>query len=92
MSWETCKHFDLRGEGIELETLETTEGCFECLKTGDTWVNLRQCMADGKVRCCDSSPNKHATAHYNETGHGVIYMLDNGLQWCYIDETLDQDL
>lgn len=92
MSFEACKHFEQIGEGVELVSLETTEGCFECLKTGDTWVNLRQCMKDGLVRCCDSSPNKHATAHYKETGHGVIYMLDNGMKWCYVDETVDQEI
>jgi uncharacterized UBP type Zn finger protein len=92
MSFTPCEHFAQRGEEVELTSLDATEGCFECLKTGDTWVNLRQCMTDGKVRCCDSSPNKHATAHYNESGHPVIYMLENLLQWCYIDESLDQDI
>ena len=43
-----------------------TKGCEECLKTGDTWVHLRMCLECGKVGCCDSSKNRHATAHFHE--------------------------
>lgn len=46
-----------------------TEGCEVCLKTGDRWVQLRMCLACGHVGCCDSSKNKHATAHFHATGH-----------------------
>src|SRR6185436_8977885 len=37
-------------------------GCEECLKTGSPWVHLRLCRTCGHVGCCDSSPNRHATA------------------------------
>ena len=46
-----------------------TKGCEECLKTGDTWVHLRMCLECGKVGCCDSSKNRHATAHFHAEGH-----------------------
>ncbi|HEY3201652.1 MAG TPA: UBP-type zinc finger domain-containing protein, partial [Actinomycetes bacterium] len=35
-----------------------------------------------------SSPNRHATAHYKETGHPVIQSFEPGedWRWCYIDD------
>ena len=41
-------------------------GCEECLKIGGEWVHLRICLTCGHVGCCDSSPNRHATAHNRE--------------------------
>src|SRR5262249_53531759 len=46
-----------------------TEGCEECLATGDRWVELRLCLTCGHVGCCDSSKNKHATKHFHASGH-----------------------
>jgi hypothetical protein len=40
-------------------------------------------------RCCDSSPNRHATKHYNATEHPIIEGLRPARRaggWCYIDE------
>jgi len=66
------------------------EGCEECLKTGGRWVHLRYCLTCGHVGCCDSSPGKHATAHFRETGHPVVQSLEPGetWRWCYIDQEL----
>lgn len=69
-----------------------TEGCEECLKTGDRWVQLRMCLACGHVGCCDSSKNKHATAHFHATGHPIMRTIEPGesWKWCYVDRmTLD---
>jgi uncharacterized UBP type Zn finger protein len=64
-----------------------TQGCEECLKTGQRWVSLRLCLSCGHVGCCDSSPGKHATAHFQETQHPVIQALgDQAWGWCYVDE------
>ncbi len=65
-----------------------TQGCEECLKTGDTWVHLRVCMVCAHVGCCDSSKNKHATAHFHATNHPVIRSLEPGESWayCYTDK------
>ena len=65
-----------------------TEGCEECLATGDKWVHLRMCLVCGHVGCCDSSINKHATRHFKETGHAVIKSAEPGENWgwCYVDE------
>jgi uncharacterized UBP type Zn finger protein len=67
-----------------------TEGCEECLKTGDRWVQLRVCLSCGHVGCCDSSKNKHATAHFRGSKHPIIRTLQPGERWmwCYVDETM----
>jgi len=77
-----------------LQSVRVTElpdplrGCEECLKTGDRWVHLRMCLNCGKVGCCDSSPNRHATAHYHESGHPLVRSAEHGEDWawCYVDE------
>jgi uncharacterized UBP type Zn finger protein len=68
----------------------TSEGCEDCLATGSTWVHLRLCMACGHVGCCDSSPNRHATAHFHESTHPVIQSFEPGESWvwCYLDEAM----
>jgi hypothetical protein len=45
-------------------------------------------MTCGKIGCCDSSANKHATAHGRESGHPIIRSTEPGedWSWCYIDE------
>jgi tellurite resistance protein TerC len=62
-------------------------GCEECLKTGEPWVHLRMCLKCGHVGCCDSSKNRHATGHFQATGHPVIRSLQPGesWRWCYVD-------
>ena len=63
-------------------------GCEDCLKIGATWVHLRICLECGHVGCCDSSPNKHATAHYHATKHPIITSGEDGETWayCYPDD------
>ncbi len=62
--------------------------CDECVKTGQRWVALRQCMTCGHVGCCDSSPGRHATAHFHETQHPIMRSAMPGQDWgwCYVDE------
>jgi uncharacterized UBP type Zn finger protein len=66
----------------------SVEGCEECLRTGGEWLHLRICLSCGKVGCCDSSPNRHATAHYHQSNHALIRSLEPGedWSWCYVDE------
>ncbi|HZR81481.1 MAG TPA: UBP-type zinc finger domain-containing protein [Candidatus Binatia bacterium] len=68
-------------------------GCEDCLRIGGQWVHLRLCLRCGHVGCCDSSPNRHATAHWHETSHPVIASWEPGERWawCYADE-LDFDV
>ena len=71
------------------EVAPGSAGCAECLKKGDQWVQLRMCLKCGNVGCCDSSKNKHATAHFRATGHPVMRSIEPGenWKWCYIDRT-----
>ena len=56
-------------------------GCVECDAAGGWWVHLRRCARCGHVGCCDSSPAKHATAHFRATGHPVIQSFEPGEDW-----------
>ena len=82
---DACTHMDQ----IELTELpEDIPGCEECLVMGARWLHLRMCTTCGHIGCCDSSPNRHATAHVNQTGHPVIRSAEPGEDWfwCYEDE------
>lgn len=81
-----CTHL----EQVEiLRPPDEIEGCEECLRTGHTWVHLRMCQTCGRIGCCDSSPNRHATRHARESGHPVLRSAEPGetWSWCVIDET-----
>jgi uncharacterized UBP type Zn finger protein len=80
---EGCSHF----REIH-EVSPNSNGCEDCLKTGDAWLHLRLCETCGHVGCCDSSKNKHATMHYHATHHPMIKSFEPGEDWgwCYIDE------
>ena len=62
--------------------------CEDCIKINDDWVHLRQCLVCGHVACCDSSKNKHATAHFHHTAHPIIRSAEPGedWRWCYVDQ------
>jgi uncharacterized UBP type Zn finger protein len=72
----------------------TPAGCEECLRDGSRWVHLRLCMSCGHVGCCDSSPNRHATAHFHGTDHPVVQSYEPGERWayCYADGDLASDI
>src|SRR5437660_2509249 len=82
MAQSTCPHV----KQIRPVT-PNSEGCEECLATGDRWVHLRLCLTCGHVGCCDSSKNKHATKHFHASGHPVMKSAEPGESWgwCYID-------
>jgi hypothetical protein len=56
-------------------------GCTDCDATGSWWFHLRRCAACGHVGCCDSSPNQHASAHAQGSGHRVIQSFEPGEDW-----------
>jgi hypothetical protein len=64
--------------------------CDECVKTGDDWVHLRTCQQCGGTRCCDSSPNRHASRHARASGHPVVASAQPGERWlyCYVDDAI----
>jgi uncharacterized UBP type Zn finger protein len=77
-----------------LETITVTElpesvaGCEDCLASGGVWMHLRICLECGHVGCCDSSPNRHASAHAAAKDHPLIRSLEPGedWSWCFVDE------
>lgn len=62
--------------------------CEECVKIGASWVHLRTCQSCGVTLCCDSSPNRHASAHARAKRHPVVASAEPGERWlyCYPDE------
>ena len=80
----TCSHLDEIGN----VTPRTPAGCAECLATGGRWVHLRLCLSCGHVGCCDSSPGRHASAHFRQSAHPIVQSFEPGerWRWCYVDE------
>jgi CPA1 family monovalent cation:H+ antiporter len=80
---ETCEHL------ASYPAVETTTDpvCSACIDEGVQWVSLRECLICGRVACCDSSPKRHADAHFRDTGHPVIESAEPGedWRWCYLD-------
>ncbi len=66
----------------------SAKGCEDCLKIGGRWVHLRLCLTCGHVGCCDSSPNRHASAHFQASRHPIVQSFEPGedWRWCYVDE------
>jgi hypothetical protein len=85
---EACTHLEF----IETEEANS-DGCEDCLKIGGRWVHLRRCAACGHVGCCDSSPNHHATGHFQASGHPIMQSFEPGEDWywCYVDEVVFED-
>jgi uncharacterized UBP type Zn finger protein len=82
----TCAHVDTLPAEV---TPDSTEGCKDCLDAGHhDWVHLRICLSCGHIGCCDSSPARHATAHFKNVGHPIIQSFEKGEDWrgCYSDE------
>ena len=80
---DECTHLD-QIQRVELNN----KGCAECLRLGDSWVHLRQCMICGNVGCCDDSKNKHASKHFHASHHPIIRSLEPGENWywCFVDK------
>jgi uncharacterized UBP type Zn finger protein len=83
----SCQHTDTI-RVVELPP--EVAGCEECLEQGTRWVHLRMCQTCGHIGCCDDSPEKHATAHYERTEHPIIRSAEPGedWSWCYLDQVM----
>jgi uncharacterized UBP type Zn finger protein len=79
----TCTHL-----GEIKDVAPSSRVCDECVAMGSTWVHLRMCLSCGRVGCCDSSPNRHATAHFDDAGHPIMRSVEPGeaWRWCFVDE------
>jgi uncharacterized UBP type Zn finger protein len=79
-----CQHIEALAKVAKAKRRE----CEECVKTGDRWLHLRTCQTCGGTRCCDSSPNQHASHHAKAAAHPVINSAEPGESWlyCYPDD------
>lgn len=80
---DTCSHLD-----TIVDAPPSDDGCTDCLRIGGQWMHLRRCAECGHVGCCDSSPHRHATAHFRATGHPLVQSFEPGEDWywCYVDD------
>jgi CPA1 family monovalent cation:H+ antiporter len=80
-----CEHLQEPRPPVEPHTLGQ---CDACMDMGSRWVHLRMCVICGNVGCCDSSPQTHATKHFEETGHEVMRSAeaDEDWRWCFVDQ------
>jgi uncharacterized UBP type Zn finger protein len=86
---QECTHLD------QIQVTGTDKDyCEECVKTGSPWVHLRMCLTCGHVGCCDSSPNKHASKHFQSSAHPLVRSIQPGETWvwCYADELMAGEL
>ena len=83
-----CEHLEAAPRDVD----SAVEGeCEDCVRDGFTaWVHLRKCLTCGHVACCDSSPRRHASAHFQEAGHPVMRSAEPGedWRWCFVDNRL----
>jgi hypothetical protein len=79
-----CAHID----AVEDIKQPAERVCEDCVRIGSRWVHLRTCQSCGGTRCCDSSPNRHASKHAHESGHPVVASAEQDERWlyCYPDD------
>ena len=81
---------DLRNAPTEVATADPRE-CADCVAEGRSdWVHLRRCLSCDHVACCDSSPARHADAHFVQTDHPVMGSAEpaESWRWCYKHQKL----
>ncbi|HKF86438.1 MAG TPA: UBP-type zinc finger domain-containing protein, partial [Candidatus Limnocylindrales bacterium] len=64
--------------------------CEACVEVGGTWVHLRQCLTCARTLCCNDSPNRHMTGHFDEIGHPIMRGAGAGEDWtwCFADDAM----
>ena len=86
-SRDLCEHL----ESAEAAAPRVAGFCEDCVALGErNGVLLRTWLTCGHVGCCDSSPRRHASAHFGEVGHPVVRSAEPGEEWrwCFVDERL----
>lgn len=88
---EPCEHLR-RAREQQASPRPSGDTCGDCDAEGTTPVHLRMCLTCGNVGCCDSSTGRHATRHFEATGHPVMRSFEPGesWRWCYRDELLGE--
>jgi CPA1 family monovalent cation:H+ antiporter len=79
-----CRHLAAAPDHVEPNAVGV---CEDCIVEGTTWVHLRLCLTCGHMACCDSSPRRHASAHFRGTEHPVMESAEPGesWRWCFVD-------
>jgi hypothetical protein len=79
-----CTHLDT----VEVPRPDHVAGCEDCLAVGGQWLHLRVCRTCGRIGCCDSSPNRHASKHARAVSHPIMTSVEPGedWSWCFVDE------
>ena len=79
-----CEHLQQVRKPVDPDT---PGECGDCTRQGTNWVHLRMCVVCGHIACCDSSPERHASAHHASTGHEVMRSAEQGedWRWCFVD-------
>jgi Na+/H+ antiporter len=83
-----CDHLEAAPRDVETSGERV---CEDCVRDGFTnWVHLRKCLTCGHLACCDSSPRRHASAHFEEVEHPVMRSAEPGEEWrwCFVDSRL----
>lgn len=79
-----CEHFTAANPKVK----PSAKTCQECAVAGQRPVELRICLICGNVACCDSSPGRHATQHFQQTGHAIMKGYNTGdWTWCYVHQS-----
>ncbi len=80
-----CSHIHL-ANNVKCNSI----GCEDCLRDNIDYLNIRICLICGHVGCCDDSPARHATKHFEETGHPLVQSFNPGETWvyCYLDDAI----
>jgi uncharacterized UBP type Zn finger protein len=74
-------------DGIDPNAKPSGTGCVECLAENGWWLHLRRCAQCGHIGCCDNSPKRHATGHFDATHHPIIASFEPGEDWFYNYDT-----
>ena len=66
--------------------LDCETPCYE-FEWDDGEISEVLCLTCGNIACCDSSPERHANAHFEQTGHPVMRSAEPGesWRWCFVD-------
>ena len=82
----SCTHQD----SVRVTSNDGAFECAQCVAVGGDWVHLRLCLSCGVVACCDDSPNRHATQHFESEHHPLVASIEPGedWRWCYVDQVL----
>ena len=92
------KKYEVKTERITVDGKTHTFDSFECAihALAPTCAHCK-CRVighgvevSGHIFCCDSSPGRHATAHFHDSGHPLVRSAEPGedWSWCYPDQLM----